>query len=67
VYALAVTHALGAGTDDVTPWLRTGLVALSAPLVYLFVLRVVPTQPRKPGPTSDGARAGVVLPGQPSP
>jgi hypothetical protein len=67
VYALAVTHALGAGTDAVTPWLRTGLVALSAPLVYLFVLRVVPTQPRKPGPTSDGARAGVVLPGQPSP
>jgi sulfoxide reductase heme-binding subunit YedZ len=46
VYVLAVTHTLGAGTDAAAPWLRTGLVTLSAPLVYLAVLRALPAPGR---------------------
>jgi sulfoxide reductase heme-binding subunit YedZ len=53
VYVLAVTHTLGAGTDAATPWLRAGLVALTAPLVYLLVLRALPS-----GAASPAARAG---------
>jgi sulfoxide reductase heme-binding subunit YedZ len=53
VYVLAVAHTLGAGTDAATPWLRAALVALTAPLVYLGVLRALPA----PRPTSDARRA----------
>lgn len=42
VWALGVVHALGAGTDAATPWMRVGLVALAAPVVGLFVARVLP-------------------------
>jgi sulfoxide reductase heme-binding subunit YedZ len=60
VYVLAVTHTLGAGTDAATPWLRTGLVVLTAPLVYLIVLRLLPA-PGRPAParrsSSDAARS----------
>jgi sulfoxide reductase heme-binding subunit YedZ len=58
VYVLAVTHTLGAGTDAATPWLRSGLVVLSAPLVYLAVLRALPR------PTSDAPRARPTPTGQ---
>ena len=60
VYVLAVTHTLGAGTDAASPWLRTGLIVLTAPLVYLTALRLLPA-PAKPAtavrPRSDGVRA----------
>jgi sulfoxide reductase heme-binding subunit YedZ len=40
VYALAVAHTLGAGTDATTPWLR-GWIAITAPtILVLFVARV---------------------------
>ena len=39
VYALALVHALGAGTDAGTPWLRTVLLGTAVPLVPLLVLR----------------------------
>jgi sulfoxide reductase heme-binding subunit YedZ len=39
VYALALVHALGAGTDSGTPWLRTALLATAVPLILLLVLR----------------------------
>ena len=60
VYVLAVTHTLGAGTDASTPWLRTGLVALTAPLVYLIVLRLLPAAGRQANaarPPAHGARS----------
>jgi methionine sulfoxide reductase heme-binding subunit len=47
VYVLAVTHTLGAGTDAGAAWLRTGLIVLTAPLVYLTVLRLLPTPARR--------------------
>src|SRR4051794_25949124 len=41
VYVLSVAHALGAGTDASEPWMRLLLVATGAPIVFLFVLRVL--------------------------
>jgi sulfoxide reductase heme-binding subunit YedZ len=49
VYVLGVAHALGAGTDAASWWLRALLVALSAPLVYLLVLRLLPAPGRRTG------------------
>lgn len=42
VYALSLVHALGAGTDAGTPWLRTAMLATAAPILGLFVFRVLP-------------------------
>jgi methionine sulfoxide reductase heme-binding subunit len=67
VYVLAVAHALGAGTDGATVWLRALLVGLSAPLVYLAVLRALPAPGRsahRSRPTSDAVRAGPETVGQ---
>jgi sulfoxide reductase heme-binding subunit YedZ len=65
VYVLAGAHTLGAGTDAGTPWLRAGLVALTAPLVYLAVLRALPapdvrrrtTRVQAPGQPGSASRA----------
>jgi sulfoxide reductase heme-binding subunit YedZ len=47
VWLLGVVHAVGAGTDATTPWLR-GLVVLSgAPIVYLTVLRILQSRDRR--------------------
>jgi sulfoxide reductase heme-binding subunit YedZ len=42
VYALGVIHTLGAGTDAEAPWLRAVLFATGAPILFLFLLRVLP-------------------------
>src|SRR5829696_6064 len=42
VYVLAVAHTLGSGSDAGTPWLRAQLVVTGAPILFLFVMRVVP-------------------------
>jgi methionine sulfoxide reductase heme-binding subunit len=42
VYVLSVIHTLGAGSDAGTPWLRVQLVLTGAPIVFLFVMRVLP-------------------------
>jgi len=42
VYVLAVAHTLGAGSDAGTPWLRAQLVLTGAPVLFLFVMRVLP-------------------------
>jgi sulfoxide reductase heme-binding subunit YedZ len=42
VYALGVIHTLGAGTDAEAPWLRAILFATGAPILFLFLLRVLP-------------------------
>ncbi len=41
VYALAVMHTLGAGTDASTPWLRWWLLLTAPPIALLFAVRVV--------------------------
>jgi sulfoxide reductase heme-binding subunit YedZ len=62
VYVLAVAHTLGAGTDAGTTWLRAGLVVLSAPLVYLGVLRALPAE--RPGRESNRAGASAAATGK---
>ena len=50
VYALAVVHALGAGTDAGAPWQRAFVIATGIPIVVLFVRRVLPRRtPANPG------------------
>ena len=41
-YLLAVVHTLGAGTDASAPWMRAVMLATGAPIVFLFLLRVLP-------------------------
>ena len=42
VYVLGVAHTLGSGSDAGTPWLRAQLVLTGAPILFLFVMRVLP-------------------------
>ena len=44
-YALGVAHAVGAGTDASTPWLRTFMLATGAPILALFLRRVIGRRP----------------------
>jgi ferredoxin-NADP reductase len=47
VYALTVAHALGAGTDAAEPWMRALLLVTGAPILWLFVVRLL-TPPAGP-------------------
>lgn len=40
VYALAVVHTLGAGTDATTPWLRWFIAVTAPTILVLFIARV---------------------------
>lgn len=46
VYALALVHTLGAGTDASSSWLRAFMVATGVPILALFVARVRPAKAR---------------------
>jgi methionine sulfoxide reductase heme-binding subunit len=55
VYLLSVAHTLGAGTDASTPWLRAAIVGTGAPILFLFVMRVLPRErPAAPVTASTG-------------
>ena len=41
VYVLTVAHTLGAGTDASEPWMRTLLLVTGAPVLFLFLMRVL--------------------------
>ena len=45
VYVLSVAHTLGAGTDASEPWMRVLLVTTGAPILFLFVMRVLTPRP----------------------
>ena len=60
VYVLAVAHTLGAGTDAETPWMRTLLIVTGAPVLFLFVMRVLPAPSR--GPSFRRFRIGAITP-----
>jgi sulfoxide reductase heme-binding subunit YedZ len=56
VYLLGVVHALGAGTDASTPWLRAFLLVTAVPIVVLFARRVGRRRPaRTMRPAAEGA------------
>jgi sulfoxide reductase heme-binding subunit YedZ len=46
VYALALAHIVGAGTDGHTAWMIAMLTALTAPIVFALTYRMLPTAPR---------------------
>jgi methionine sulfoxide reductase heme-binding subunit len=48
VYVLGVVHALGAGTDASTLWLRAFMLVTGAPILFLLLVRVLPR--RGPAP-----------------
>ncbi len=50
VYVLGVIHALGAGTDASTPWMRTILIATGGPILFLALLRWLPGGAKAPAP-----------------
>jgi sulfoxide reductase heme-binding subunit YedZ len=52
VWLLSAVHALGAGTDGATLWLRVIVVAPLAPIVYLLVVRLFGTE-RTPARPAD--------------
>ena len=51
VYVLAVAHTLGSGTDAQEPWLRVLTLATAAPILFLFIVRILP-----PPAETDGFR-----------
>lgn len=52
VWALAVVHTLGSGTDAGTVWMRAILVVTGVPTIFLFIRRILPSRP-KPAPLPD--------------
>lgn len=46
VYVLSVVHTLGSGTDASEPWMRALLLVTGAPILFLFVMRVLPAPKR---------------------
>ena len=46
VYVLAVAHTLGAGTDASEPWMRALLLVTGAPILFLFIMRVLTPRPK---------------------
>ena len=65
VYLLGVVHTLGAGTDASAPWMRAVMLATGTPIVFLFLLRVLPAgldekpaaKPTPARPAPDARRA----------
>jgi sulfoxide reductase heme-binding subunit YedZ len=48
VYVLGVAHTLGSGTDAKEPWMQAFLLVTGAPILYLFVLRILPRESAAP-------------------
>ena len=63
VWALAVVHTPGAGTDATQLWMRVILLATGIPIVFLFLRRIMPGEAKparrvraaQPAPESAGA------------
>ena len=47
VYLLALGHVVGSGTDARSGWMIAMLTALTAPIVFGFTYRMLPSTPRK--------------------
>lgn len=61
VYALAVVHTLGAGTDAGEPWLRIAMAVTGAPILFLLVVRMLPAPARqRPRPTRRETRTSAM-------
>ena len=49
VYVLSVAHTLGSGTDAQEPWLRMLTLATAAPILFLFIVRILPPMTKPDG------------------
>jgi predicted ferric reductase len=58
VYALAVAHTLGSGTDARSPWLLAIIGATGVPIVFLATHRFLPATRRRNAPGHSSRRAG---------
>lgn len=64
-YLLSLVHAVGAGTDASTPWLRTFMVATAVPIAVLLVMRLGKSLVRGRRPAArPAARRGALAPGK---
>ena len=59
IWVLAVVHTLGAGSDRSKLWMQWIVVAPVVPLVYLLVLRMLPSESRRPRVAHRPGPAGV--------
>jgi sulfoxide reductase heme-binding subunit YedZ len=57
VYLLALVHVIGAGTDARAPWMTALLTGLTAPIVFAFTYRMLPTSSRRRPPAARGTTA----------
>jgi len=57
VYLLALTHAVGAGTDGRSGWMMAMLTVLTAPVVFGLAYRTLPAPPRAPRTAGGGGAA----------
>ncbi len=58
VYALAVAHTLGSGTDARSPWLLAIVGATAVPIVFLATHRFLPATRRRNAPGHSSRTAG---------
>ena len=56
VSLLALGHVVGAGTNARSPWMLAMLTALTAPIVFAFTYRMLPTRP--PGQSAASRTGG---------
>ena len=66
VYVLGVAHAVGAGTDADTAWMRAALVMTGAPVLFLFTMRVVPREKEATRTAGATGPAGTTTPRTPT-
>lgn len=55
VWALAVVHTLGSGTDAGSLWMQAILVLTGIPIVFLFLRRVIPASRPQPNRVPDSS------------
>ena len=60
VWGLGVIHILGAGTDAGQLWMRAVLAVTALPIVFLFILRLMPPPAKQPA--AAGRRSAVQEP-----
>jgi methionine sulfoxide reductase heme-binding subunit len=55
VYLLALVHVIGSGTDARSPWMMALLTVLTAPIVFAFTYRMLPSSSRRRPAAARGA------------
>ena len=55
VYLLALVHVIGSGTDARSPWMMALLTVLTAPIVFAFTYRMLPSFSRRRPAAARGA------------